>query len=306
MRTIALLMALLCTAPAHAKVVNVEFKFTPFIGDTKKDEVETVPGRAVVYVNDIPISEDTVEKQQVPVLFDEREVAPSVWVSMESSKSVVRRGKNKFRVEFVPNDEKTPYKAELRWASVNDEETRTGDLGHGTITNQSDEGVDTRQAKGRIVLEREFQADFATEQKWHHYPPVASLSDEDKKELASLVAARVDLYKPDFDKLYTFLKQNPALEADVMRKQKCLEKAYEAGVRIAAVDAAKMQFATTGSAAVVVRGPKGGLYYPPDPEKFGKIMGDELQMCASAALYVAFPPRLLVAKAPNGSWEVLP
>jgi len=34
------------TYAANAEVLNVEFKFTPFIGDTKQDHVESVPGKA--------------------------------------------------------------------------------------------------------------------------------------------------------------------------------------------------------------------------------------------------------------------
>ena len=50
MRKIAGTLLLLLTMPlTHAAVINVEFKFTPFIGDPAKDvEVTTMPGKAVV------------------------------------------------------------------------------------------------------------------------------------------------------------------------------------------------------------------------------------------------------------------
>jgi len=44
----ALLMAAASLAPAA--VINVEFKFTPFVGDsTKDDKVTTVPGKAAIF-----------------------------------------------------------------------------------------------------------------------------------------------------------------------------------------------------------------------------------------------------------------
>ncbi len=124
----ALLMAAASLAPAA--VINVEFKFTPFVGDPAKDEkVTTVPGKAVVFINNVPFAEQEVHKDEVSVLFDEHEVAPSVWVPMSSVGPVVRKGKNKIRIEFTPDDSAKVYRAQLRWASVTDqtmEETRTG------------------------------------------------------------------------------------------------------------------------------------------------------------------------------------
>ena len=50
----ALLMAAASLAPAA--VINVEFKFTPFVGDPAKDDkVTTVPGKAAIFINNVPI-----------------------------------------------------------------------------------------------------------------------------------------------------------------------------------------------------------------------------------------------------------
>ena len=46
----ALLMSAASLAPAA--VINVEFKFTPFVGDpVKDDKVTTVPGKAAIFIN---------------------------------------------------------------------------------------------------------------------------------------------------------------------------------------------------------------------------------------------------------------
>jgi hypothetical protein len=93
----------------------------------------------------------------------------------------LRRGRNKIRIEFVPANAKAAYDAQLRWASVTDQVTRTENgPGRVSATNQSNEGADNRKAVGKVVLEREFAADFAADLPWHHYPPVTALTDADK------------------------------------------------------------------------------------------------------------------------------
>jgi len=168
-------LVLLCsTLAASAAVINVEFKFTPFLGDPEKSkEVETVPGKARVFLNNVPIAQQDVRKDKVPVLFEEREIAPSVWVPMASIGPGLRKGKNKIRIEFEPTDPKLAYRAQLRWASVTDGETKTEEGGRVTATNQSGEGVEDKPSKGKSVLEREFTADFAKDLAWHHDPAVA-------------------------------------------------------------------------------------------------------------------------------------
>ena len=297
-------LAALLATPAAAKVVNVEFKFTPYTGDPKKsDEVMSVAGNARVFVNGILVAEQPVEKREMPVLFEAREIAPAVWLPVESLGSVLRKGANTMRIEFEPADAKAKYSAQLRWASVMDETKSTGDAFKGTSTNQADEGVETKQATGKLVFEKGFRADFAADQKWHHYPAVTSVTDADRKTLAALVASRIESFKPDFSAVYAILKANPNVRVDEMRKGKCLENAYAAGVRIRA---GEPDFVTTGSAAVVVQGRKAPLFVPADPGSFDKIKGEEAQMCAGMALQLAFPPHLVVVRAPDGKWEVLP
>src|SRR5204862_7136932 len=69
---------------AMAAVINFEVQFTPFTGDIAKSEVQTVAGKASVFLNNVPIAEQDVEKKSVPVLFDNREIAPAVWVPTKS------------------------------------------------------------------------------------------------------------------------------------------------------------------------------------------------------------------------------
>ena len=81
----AILFFLLLGPWARATVINVEFKFTPFVGDPEKDEkVTTVAGRAAIFINNVPASEQEVHADDLPVLFEEHEVAPAIWVPMSS------------------------------------------------------------------------------------------------------------------------------------------------------------------------------------------------------------------------------
>ena len=308
MQTIVLAMILLWSSSAMAGVINVEFKFTPFVGDPiKSSQVETVPGRASVFVNNVPVAEKQVDKQEVPVLFEEREIAPSVWLPVQSLGPVLRKGKNKIRIEFEPTDSKMPYRAQLRWASVTDQVTKVENgPGHVQETNHSGEGVGDKKTKGgRVIFEKEFMADFAADLPWHHYPPVSTLSAKDRQDLAMLVNERVKAFKPDFAEAYKILKNMRDLNLAEMKKAKCLEKAYAAGVRVAVQPVDKIDFATTGNPEVVVRGKTGSLFNPLDPKAFDRIKGDEVQMCAGVALSILYPPQLVVIHTPSGKWEVV-
>jgi hypothetical protein len=304
MRKLSLLLILICSSPAAAKVVNVEFKFTPFVGDpAKADQVETVPGRAEVFLNNLPIAEQPVEKQEVPVLFDAREVAPAVWLPVESLGGALRKGKNTIRIEFTPADAKAPYRAQLRWASVTDETMEEGDAGHHKSTNQADEGVEDKKATGKVVFERAFVADFAADLPWHYAPAVTELSDADKQQLKAMVQGRAEAFKPDFAELYKLLEKNQKVDLSALKTAKCLDKAHAAGVRIAAAPADEIEVVTTDGPAVVVRAKSGNLYRPADPSAFERIEGEETQMCVGMALFVAYPPRLALVRTASGGWE---
>lgn len=148
MRRMLPAIAVLWPSLALAAVLNVEFKFTPYTGDLKEDHVDSVPGTARVVVNGVPYAEQPVEKKTLPVIFDDREVAASVWVPVQSVGSLVRKGKNVIRIEFEPSDPKAAYKAQLRWASVTDQ-VKEDDSGAGSYrgTNQAGEGRPARASR---------------------------------------------------------------------------------------------------------------------------------------------------------------
>ena len=289
---------------AMAAVINFEVQFTPFVGDLVMSEVQTVPGKALIYLNNVLIAEQDVEKKSVPVMFDNREIAAAVWVPVKSLGGLVRKGKNMVRIEFVPADSKVSYQSRLQWNEVTDQfkEQRSG--GAASSTNRGGEGMETKKSQGKIVLERDFTGDFATELPWHKYPSVSVLNDDDKQKLAALVRDRAEAFKPNFDAIYKILGAKPEIQVAQIRKVGCLEKAHAAGVRVPTPDAAELEFATTGSAAVVI-GRKSGWLYPFDEKAFARLKGEQLQMCAGIALSVAYPPRLVVAKTPDGRWEVV-
>jgi hypothetical protein len=306
MRKFIVALLLIWSSMAMAKVINVEFKFTPFVGDPAKSKtVETVPGRALVYVNNVPIAEKDVEKKEVPVLFEEREIAAPVWVPVLSLGPVLRKGKNSIRIEFEPADPKAKYRAQLRWASVTDQAAKTEDReGRIRETNQAGEGVDDRKASGRVVFEREFVADFAADLPWHHYPAVKSLSDDDRKALARIVKERADSFKPDFTMAYKLLEGNRNIDLPGIKKTRCLYKGYAAGVRVGSPPPDQLDFVTTGNPEVVVRSKTGALFFPLDPKAIDRIKEDEMQMCVMMVFSVLYPPRLVVVRSASGKWEV--
>ncbi len=300
-----LALLVLTSLVAPAAVINVEFKFTPFVGDPKSDTVTTVPGKAQVFINNIRLSEQEVREDKVPVLFDEREVSAAVWVPMGSVGPMVRKGKNKIRIEFTPNDPAKTYRAQLRWASVMDEATE--EAGPGTLhaTNQAKQGTDDRkEVKGKLVLEREFEADFALDLPWHHYPAVSSLTEEDKQKIAALLKTRAEWFQPDFAALYKAIDENEALKVDDVRKAQCLEAVYKAGVRITAPQAGDLEFATTGGPEVVVTRKTGALFGL-DEKTFAAVKDEDTQMCAGMALSMIYPARLVAVRKPKGTWEIV-
>lgn len=308
MKNTFLLLLVLWSSSAMAKVINFEIKFTPFIGDSATaDHVQTVSGKARVFLNNVAIAEQDVSAHEEPVLFDEREVGAAVWIPVTSVGPSVRKGKNTLRIEFEPADSKTAFRAQLSWAEVNDQSAEQSDQGAMTATNQSGEGKETKETQGKVVMEKDFVADFAADLPWHYYPPVNALSDADKQQMLTLVNDRAALFKPKFEGVYKFLAiPHPGIEIDLakMRKAGCLNKAYAAGVRVAVRNAADVDFALSGNQEVVIKGKTGNLY-PFSEQDFAKIKGDEAQMCASIAMSIVYPPQLVVVKNADNSWEVV-
>jgi len=306
MKKLMLAFLLLAASLAPAAVINVEFKFTPFVGDPEKDtQVIIVPGKAQIFVNNVPLAEQEVREDKDQVLFDDHEVGPAVWVPMGSSGPVVRKGKNKIRIEFTPNDPAKTYSAQLRWASVTDQATEEAAPGTLRSTNQANEGVDDRKAlKGKVTFEREFTADFALDLPWHHYPVVTNLTEEDKQKIAALLKKRVEWFQPDFAQLYKAIEENESLKVDDVRKARCLEAAYKAGVRVAAPQAGEVDFAMTGGPEVVVRR-KAGSLFGLDEKAFAPLKDEEALMCSGMVLSVIYPGKLVAVRKPDGVWEIV-
>lgn len=308
MRKISLLLLFLfCSPLAMGKVINVEFQFTPYTGDaTNSDQVETVSGKALVFINNVLLAEQEVTQKTVPVLFEEREIAASVWVPVAGLGPRLRNGKNKIRIEFEPANTKAPYNAQFRWASVTDQKTEVENQdGRYRSTNQSDEGAETKQSTGKVVFEREFTADFATDRPWHHYAAVTTLTDEDKQRIATLIKDRANAFKPNFAAFYKLLKENEALPVEQIQKAKCVDKGYAAGIRISAPSADQLEVITTGNSEVVVQRKGGPLFDLGDRKFFERIKSENMQMCLGTAVYVAYPPRLAVVRMPSGEWQVV-
>jgi hypothetical protein len=307
MKNIALGFLFLCVARlAPAAVINVEFKFTPFVGDPEKDQtVTTVPGKARVFINNVMFAEQEVREDKQPVLFDEHEVAQAVWVPMSSVGPVVRKGKNKIRIEYTPNDMTKSYRAQLRWASVTAEATEVTGPGSLKSTNQANEGVDDRKTlKGKAIFEREFVADFALDLPWHHYPAITSLSEEEKQKIAALLKTRAEWFQPDFAAFYKAIDDNESLKVDDLRKARCLEAVYKAGVRVSAPPVGELEFTTTGGPEVLVTR-KDGTLFGLDEKTFALVKDEDTQMCAGMALSVIYPGRLVAVRNPAGGWEIV-
>lgn len=305
MRKIAGVLLLLLLVPwARADVINVEFKFTPFVGDPAKDEkVKSVPGTATIFINNLPLVDQEVREEELPVLFEQREVSTALWIPMSSVGPVVRKGANKLRIEFAPNDAARAYRAQLRWASVMDTATEEPEPGLARSTNQANEGVDDRKdLKGKVIFEREFTADFAPDLPWHHYPPVTALTEEDKQKIAALLKTRAEWFQPDFAGLYQALEENESLKVDDVRKAQCLEAVYKAGVRVTPPALGDLNFATTGGPEVMVT-KKSGTLFGLDEKTFAPVKDEETQMCAGIALSLIYPGKLMAVRKPDGVWE---
>jgi len=310
MRKIAGALLFLLVLPlARAAVINVEFKFTPFVGDPAKDEkVTTVPGKAAIFINNVPFAEQEVQETELPVLFDEHEVAPAVWVPMSSVGPAVRKGKNKVRIEFTPNDATKPYRAQLRWAEVTDSSTTEEEPGSVKSTNQANEGVDDRkELKGKAVFEREFRADFAQDLPWQHYPPLTSLTEDDKQKIVALLKARAEWFQPDFSALYKAIDENESLKVDDVRRAQCLEAVYKAGVRINPPQAGDLKFAISNGPEVVVTRRDGNsrTLFGVDEKSFAAVKDEDTQMCAGMVLAMIYPGKLVVVRKPDGAWEIV-
>ncbi len=295
-----------CVSVAPAAVMNVEFEFTPFTGDpAREQEVTAVPGEARVLINNVPVIEQVITAEKLPVSA-EHVVAAAVSVPMSSVGPVIRRGRNKLRIEFVPNDSQKTYRALLRWEEVTDQALEeAGAAGEEAASKLAHAQVDDRsEVQGKVVFEREFTADFAFDLPWHHYPPITSLGEEDKQKLAAVLKKRAEWFKPDFSALYQALEDNESLKAGDVRKAQCLESAYRAGVRVTAPEVGDLDFTTTGGPEVVVTKKKGALFGL-DETMYALVKDEETRMCAALALSMIYAGKMIAVRKSDGTWEIV-
>jgi hypothetical protein len=96
-------------------VIHIEFHFTPFNGNpASADHVQTVPGKAAVFLNNVPLLEEEISQRDVPVMFEARKIGAALWLTGRSLGAALRKGTNKVRVEFSPANQGAAYEAQLR------------------------------------------------------------------------------------------------------------------------------------------------------------------------------------------------
>ncbi len=291
---------------AAAAVLNVEFNFSPYTGNPDKEDVVVfVRGEARLFINGLPFADVPVKEQPYKIIFSDREISSApVAVNGDSFGALLLKGRNTLRVEFLPAEPKRTYTADLTWALVTDGVTETRDArGAVSTTNLAQKGRDRKTVQGRVVLEREFDADFARDRPWHHYPAVKELHDSDKQQIRALVAQRLQALEPGFDAFYAWLEKHNFKVADI-RRNKLLEKIHASRLRIKMADAARLEFVVGGGPGVMIRAAGGEpLYKPQNPQVLAKIGDKSAQEFAMSALPQLFPSRLLVARNPAGTWE---
>jgi hypothetical protein len=286
----------------EAKVINVEFHFSPYSGDAaQSDKVQIVAGKVRVLVNNVPIAERDVSADSAMVLFDDRRISGPIWITAQSLGPSLRAKGNRLRIEFTPADAKAPYSTQLRWAFVTDGVTRT----ENSATNMTGEGKEEKAQSGPAILERDFDADFAEARPWHAYPAITALDDNDRKALAAMVQSRLDAYRPPFAAAYKLLAVEPRVDGAGLRKARCVEKAHAAGMKVKAVAPENLDFVLTGNAEILLRAKSvsGSLYEMADENFFKGIKEQSLMRCLIPVLEGLFPQRMLVVKNPAGAWE---
>jgi hypothetical protein len=218
MRKALLALILVWGECATAAVINFEVQFTPFTGDIAKSEVQTVAGKASVFLNNVPIAEQDVEKKSVPVLFDNREIAPAVWVPVKSLGGLVRKGKNTLQIEFVPSDANAAYQSRLQWNEVNDHGPGAAQrrIGHFDEPRRRRNGDEEEPGQGRLRkgIRRRLRDRAAVAQ-----VPVGRLAQRRRQaEARALVKERADAFKPKFEAIYQILGSKPEIQVAEIRK----------------------------------------------------------------------------------------
>ncbi|MGB5135050.1 MAG: hypothetical protein WBN89_07740 [Prochlorococcaceae cyanobacterium] len=317
--TLLATLVALAMAPARAKPVSAEFRFTPYLpAASDAEKVTTVPGVLELELNGVPMAEASLESKSALVMDSDDsgiEVFPAVWLPASQLQPLLRRSNNVLRLRFTPKDGGVTYRSQFRWAVIDDQTTTsTTEEGSEVTTNHSARGGEDREVRGPVTVQHAFQAPFARVEPWHDAPAVNTLEPADRAAILALISQRAALFAPDFEAAYRFIASQPTdrgLTIDVpeVRRHRCLETGYGTGIRVAAPAEADVRLITTGSPVVVARGT--GEYLFNFPNQDGTVeryeaLPNDIAFCFLVMLNSLFPKQFLLVKGKDGQWQILP
>ena len=307
---LALLLALGWPAALRAELINHELKFSAYTqtpGQTK--EPMSVPGRTVVSLNGIPITDEQMDARELSIGAVSERPTPLIWVPMHQNDRFLRQRDNLLQLRFIPTDGQRPYTAWLSWHGVSDREQETREVGEdGSLrviqTNIVGLEEEQRPRTGELLVERRFDAPWVSPQPWQNQPPIQQLSAADEQTLRSLVQERRHLFQTDLDAAYKAIPTDAGVDVAALRQNRCLEM-VQAGARLGDTDGRQVRLRTTGGPVVVAEGSSGELFPRSFPATFGEQLSFEQVMCLSAALAGALPKWMLFVKTPDGGWRTI-
>ncbi len=102
---------------------------------------------------------------------------------------------------------------------------------------------------------------------------------------------------------YKFIDADARFYGAELRKLKCVEKAYAAGLLVQGPATGQLDILLSGNQEVVLRAKSGPLYNPVDESIFGRIKDQSIMRCMIPVMEVLFPERIIAVKNPSGVWE---
>ncbi|MCP9887496.1 hypothetical protein KBY96_06045 [Cyanobium sp. ATX 6A2] len=309
----------LAAAPAGAKPVSIQFRFTPYLPAARDAEsVTTVPGVVELELNGVPMTEGPLEQKSALVMDRDDigiEVFPALWLPASQLQPLLRRGDNLLRIRFTPKDGRVTYRSQFRWKLIDDEiTTSTTAEGSEVTTNHSARGGEDREVRGPVSVQHAFQAPFASVEPWHDAPAVNTLEPADRAAILALISQRASLFAPDFEAAYRFIASQPTdrggtINVPEVRRLRCLEAGYGTGIRVAAPAEAEIRLITTASPVVVARGTGEFLFSFPDQEGWAErfeALPNDIGFCFMVTFNSLFPNQFLLVKGKDGQWQILP
>lgn len=296
---------------ALAEVINRELRFSPYAGTLSAETpVTSLPGRIVVQLNQIPISDEREPARELTLSPVSNRPTAVLWLPLHQSDRFLRERDNTLRLRFIPDELQRPYTAWSEWNGVSDrtiesEERQSDGSLRVTSTNVVELEVDQRQHHGELVIERRFDAPWVTSQPWQHQPAITSLSDADSTALRQMVQERRRLFLNDLPAAYAAMPRDAGVELAVLQQNRCLEQARESGMTLGDPDGQEVRLRTTGGPVVVAEGSSGELFPRTFPAAFGEQLNVEQTLCITGALAVALPRWMLFVRSTEGRWQSL-